>query len=55
MQFIASLQQRLKIILFVIEINPWAKTILSVTESLLEPYQSLHGELQGFKEILYLS
>lgn len=45
----------LKIILFVTEMNPRAKTILSVTESLLEPYQSLHGELQGLKEILYLS
>lgn len=45
MEFIVSLQQRLKTILFVTEINPRAKSILPVTESLLEAYQSLHGEL----------
>lgn len=49
MQFIVSLQQRLKIFLFVTEINPRTKSILPVSESLLEDDQSLRGELQGLK------
>lgn len=36
MQFIVSLQQSLKIILFVTEINSRVKAILPVIESLLE-------------------
>lgn len=55
MQLIVSLQQRLKIFLFVTEINPRTKSILPVSESLLEAYQSFHGQLQGPKEILNLS
>lgn len=55
MQFIVSLQQRLKIVLFAIETNPRTKSILPVTEGLLEAYQSFHGELQGLEEILNLS
>lgn len=52
MQFIVSLQQSLKIILFVTEINPRAKAMLPVIESLLEACQSPHGILQGLQRFL---
>lgn len=52
MQFIVSLQQSLKIILFVTEINPRAKAMLPVIESLLEACQSPHGKLQGLQRFL---